>query len=199
MTVDANADAARETLGPTFTYGDARKAGVVDRCLYAWRGNGRIIALGGGVYRWADEPPANLDLIEIAERVPRATLCLETALAHHDLIDVIPTATDVAVPRGSHRPTLTAAIRLHQFHRETFDIGRDEIEVGARRPLGIYSPERSIIDIVRLRHAEGADLAWEGLRRWLSRSPRNTGQLVTMAAKFKGAETPIRSALEVLL
>ena len=192
-------DSIRSSLDSVFTYSEARSAGVTDRRLYAWRDDGTLLALGGGIYRWADAEPANLDLIEIAERMPRATLCLDTALVHHDLIDVIPPETDVAIPRGSHRARLTAPTRLHQFDRDTFDIGRDELEVGARRRLGIYTAERSIIDIVRLRHDQGTDLAWEALRRWLRRPGRNPGQLVAMAARFKGAEIPIRRALEVLL
>src|SRR5882724_5720131 len=91
------------------------------------------------------------------------------------------------------------AHRLHQFDRSTFDIGRDTFDVHARRPLGIYSAERSLIDVVRLRHDQGSDLAWEALRRWLSRHGRNPGQLIAMARQFKGAETPLRTALEVLL
>jgi hypothetical protein len=190
--------AARTRLGDLFTYGEAMEAGVSSRRLYALRDAGELVALGGGLYRWADAPPADLDLIEIAERVPRGTLCLETSLARHDLIDTIPAATDVAIPRGDHRPVLKAATRLHVFERATFDIGRDTFDVGARRRLGIYSPERSLIDLVRLRHDQGTALAWEALRRWLRRPGRNPGQLLRMAQQFKGAEVPLRAALEVL-
>jgi len=63
----------RKELGDTFTYGEAKQAGVGDRRLYALRDSGEIISLGGGVYHWADAPPADSDLIEIAERVPHAT------------------------------------------------------------------------------------------------------------------------------
>lgn len=189
----------RERLGDLFTYGEAIGEGVSDRRLYALRDAGDVIALGGGLYRWADAPPADLDLIEIAERVRHGTLCLETALAHHDLIDAIPAAIDIAVPRGATRPRLRAAHRLHQFDVGTFEIGRETLAVGARRPLGVYSAERSIIDLVRLRHDQGSDLAWEALRRWLSHRGRNPGQLISMARQFKGAEAPLRSALEVLL
>jgi hypothetical protein len=63
--------------------------------------------------------------VEIAERVLRATLCLETALARHGLIDAIPAAIDIAVPRGSTRPTLRAPCRLHQFDARTFDLERE--------------------------------------------------------------------------
>jgi integrase len=100
------------------------------------RDSGEIIALGGGVYRWADAPPADSDLIEIAERVPHAMLCLETALARHGLIDAIPAAIDIAIPRGSTRPALQAPSRIHQFDPRTFDLGREELNVGARRPIG---------------------------------------------------------------
>jgi hypothetical protein len=186
-------------LGELFTYSEAIRSGMSNRRIYALRDSGAIIALGGGLYRSATAPPADLDHIEIAERVPNATLCLETALAHHGLLDAIPAATDIAIPRGSHRPRLHAAHRLHHFDRATFDVDRDTIDVGARTPLGIYSPERSVIDFVRLRHSEGTDQSWEALRRWLERPGRNPGQLITLARRFKGAEPALRSALEVLL
>lgn len=189
----------REHLGDTFTYGEAKRAGVGDRRLYALRDDGQIVALGGGVYRWADAPPADFDLVEIAERVPRATLCLETALARHGLIDAIPTAIDIAIPRGTTRPALHAPSRIHQFDPRTFNLGRNELEVGARRPIGLYSAERSLVDVVRLRHLEGSEVAWEALRRWLGRPGRSPAQLIEMARAFPHAEPALRRALEVLL
>ena len=39
---------------------------------------GTLTVVGAGPYRFSDAPPADLDLIEIAERGPRATLCLKT-------------------------------------------------------------------------------------------------------------------------
>ena len=195
----AGAPDLREQLGDTFTYGEAKQAGVGDRHLYALRDSGQIISLGGGVYRWADAPPADSDLIEIAERVPHATLCLETALARHGLIDAIPSAIDIAIPRGSTRPALQAPCRIHQFDPRTFGLGREELEVGGRRPLGLYSPERSLVDVVRLRHLEGSEVAWEALRRWLGRPGRSPAQLMELAREFPHTEPALRRALEVLL
>ncbi len=198
MTAIALSD-LRALLGDTFTYGEAKRAGIGDKRLYRLRDSGGVIALGGGVYRWADAPPADIDLIEIAERVPRATLCLETALARHGLIDAIPAAIDIAIPRGSRRPSLRAPCRLHQFDPSTFDLGRQTVDVGARRPLGLYSAERSLIDVIRLRHLEGSDMAWEALRRWLGGPGRSPAQLTELARRFSGAEPALRRALEVLL
>jgi predicted transcriptional regulator of viral defense system len=189
----------RKPLDDTFTYREAGKAGLSDSRLYRLRDTGAIVAVGGGVYRWADAPAADLDLIEISERAPRATLCLETALARHGLIDSIPAAIDIAIPRGTTRPALKAPCRLHQFDPHTFDLGRDTLDIGARTPIGIYSPERSIIDIVRIRHLQGTDIAWEALRRWLRQPGRSPAQLMELAKRFAGAEPALRKALEVLL
>jgi hypothetical protein len=189
----------RTLLSDTFRYREAREAGLSDTRLYGLRDTGAILALGGGVYRWSDAPPADLDLVEVAERVPRATLCLETALARHELIDSIPAAIDIAIPRGKTRPTLKAPCRLHQFNPQTFDLGRETLEVDARTPLGIYSAERSLVDIVRIRHLQGSDIAWEALRRWLRQPGTSPAQLIETAKHFVGAEQAIRKALEVLL
>jgi hypothetical protein len=195
----AGHDSPRELLGDTFTYAEARHAGLSDRRVYGLRDSGQVISLGGGVYRWADAPPADDDLVEIAERVPKATLCLETALARHGLIDAIPAAIDIAIPRGSTRPVLRAPTRLHQFDARTFDVERERSDVGARRPLGLYTAERSIVDIVRLRHREGSALAWEALRNWLGRPGASPARLIEVAGRFPRAEPALRRALEVLL
>ena len=198
MTAIALSD-LRALLGDTFTYGEAKRAGIGDKRLYRLRDSGEITALGGGVYRWADAPPADIDLIEIAERVPRATLCLEAALARHGLIDAIPAAIDIAIPRGSRRASLRAPCRLHQFDPRTFDLERDLLDVGARRPLGLYTAERSILDAIRLRHREGSDLAWQALRRWLDRPGVNPARLTELAQQFPHSEPALRQALAVLL
>ena len=195
----AASEELHELLGDTFTYGEARRAGLSDRRLYGLRDAGQIIALGGGVYRWADAPPADDDLVEIAERVPRATLCLETALARHGLIDAIPAAIDIAIPRGSTRPALRAPCRLHQFDARTFDLERELLDVGARRPLGLYTAERSIIDAIRMRHREGSDLAWQALRRWLDQPGASPARLIELAQRFPHTDPALRQALAVLL
>ncbi len=88
---------------------------------------------------------------------------------------------------------------MHQFDRDTFGLGRDLLDVGARRPMGLYSAERSIVDVVRLRHREGSDLAWGALRRWLATPGRSPAQLVEIAGQLPRAEPALRRALEVLL
>ena len=189
----------RALVGDTFTYGQARRAGIGDMVIYRLRDASDIIALGGGVYRWADAPPADHDLIEIAERVPVATICLESALARHHLIDSIPALIDIAIPRDSTRPKLRAPVRLHHFAPGTFNLGREPLDIGDRKQICLYSPERTIVDVIRLRHHEGSDIAWEALRNWLDVPGRHPAQLLDLARHFRGAEKALRHAFEVLL
>ena len=189
----------RKSLPSAFTYTEARAAGLSAERLYAYRDQGLIDQIGRGLYRWADAPEIDQDLLEVAHRVPRGTLCLVTALARHGLTDIIPPRIDVAIPRGSRIPALRQTIDVHVFARKTFDVGREELAVGDKLSVGIYSLERTLVDVIRLRHREGPDVAWEALRRWIARKGSKPAALLAMAKHFHGAERAVRDALQVVL
>ncbi|MCE7082801.1 type IV toxin-antitoxin system AbiEi family antitoxin domain-containing protein [Streptomyces sp. ST2-7A] len=187
-------------LPETFRYADARRRGISDRLLRRLLDRGEVERLSRGVYRRADaDPLVDLDLIEAAQRAPNATMCLVSALAHHDLTDQIPASIDLAIPRGQRAPRTAGVVSWHHFARETFSIGREPLPVGADQPLAIYGAERCIIDAFRLRHLEGPELAVEALRRWLSRRSSRPAELMTMAKHFPRAAAPLRASLEILL
>ncbi|MHB8816580.1 MAG: type IV toxin-antitoxin system AbiEi family antitoxin domain-containing protein [Steroidobacteraceae bacterium] len=187
------------SLPAVFTYSDAMAAGLSAERLYRYRDEGHLEQFGRGLYRRANAPPADHNLLEIAHRVPEGTLCLITALARHGLTDVIPDRIDIAVPRGRRIPALHSPASIHVFAKDTFDLGRGMIKVGDGLTLGLYSAERSLVDMVRLRHREGAEIAWEALRRWLRRKGARPAALIEMARSFRGAENAVRHALEVVL
>src|ERR1700722_18290359 len=114
----------RGGLPSVFTYSRARAAGISAERLYAYRNQGLVDQIGRGLYRWADAPEIDQDLLEAAYRAPRATLCLSTALARHGLTDAIPDRLDVAIPRGSRIPALRSSVAIHVFAIKTFDLGR---------------------------------------------------------------------------
>lgn len=186
-------------LPVTFSYSEALDAGLSEWQLYRLRDQGLIASIGRGLYRRHDAAMADIDLIELARRAPSGTLCLTTALARHGLTDEIPSRIDVALPRGRHRPATTAPVAWHWFDPTTFEIGRTELPLDLATSIGIYGPERSIIDAIRLRHREGPDLAYAALRRWLRRPGASPSKLLTIAREFPKAERPLREALEILL
>jgi len=183
-------------LPDTFRYSEAL-GHVSERQLRGLVAEGQITALSRGLYRKSDWL-GDEDLVEIAAKSPRATLCLRSALARHDLIDDIPAVIDVAVPRGSWTPRTRVPVRWRHFDPDTFEIGRGQLDIGAGRSIGLYSAERSIIDAFRLRHLDGADMAYEALRRWLRRGGQ-PATLLRTAKAFPRALTALRQTLEVLL
>jgi len=189
----------RKALPGAFTYTQARAAGISAERLYAYRDQGLIDQIGRGLYRWADAPEVDQDLLEIAHRAPRGTLCLVTALARHGLTDIIPPRIDIAIPRGSRIPALREVVAVHVFARDTFDLGRQGLAVGDKLSIGLYSPERTLVDVIRLRHREGPDVAWQALRRWIARRGSKPAALLAMAKHFHGAEKAVRDALQVVL
>jgi len=188
-----------DLLPATFTHARARELGISDWALSAMRREGLLDQPTRGIYARAAGEALDNDLLTIATRAPYATMCLRSALARYDLIDDIPGSIDIAVPARTRPPKMDLPITWHKFAIDTFDIGREQIELAPGTSIGIYSAERCIIDAFRLRRLEGPELGHEALRRWLMRRGSQPGQLIRLASQFPRAETPLRRALEVLL
>lgn len=186
------------SLPNAFTYRFAHDRGVSDRRLREWVAAGAVDRLGHGAYRKADAPPADLDRVELALRAPEATLCLISALSHHDLTDAIPAVIDVALPREQRPLHVSASVRWHRFDARTFHLGREAVQVDEGIALGVYSAERSIVDVFRLRHREGDELAVEALRRWLKKPGATPARLLAMARHFPKAEPSLLNTLRIL-
>jgi hypothetical protein len=120
-------------------------------------------------------------------------------LARHGLSDAIPAANDIALPRGTRRPAVDSQVQWHWFDPVTFDLGRESMDIDVGTAIGIYTPERSIIDAFRTRGTEGHELGHEALRRWLRRRGSQPGELLELARQFPRAATPLSAALEALL
>lgn len=198
LNVDTLSSVNLYALPNAFSYSLAQERGLSDRRLRRLLADGALERLGHGLYRKADAPPADLDRIEIALRASDATLCLTTALSHHDLTDVIPPEIDVALPRSRRPPRVRPPVRWHRFRENTFDVGRETIEVDEGLSIGIYNAERSLIDAFRLRYQEGDEMAVEALRRWLKQPGVMPANLLAMAKHFPKAEPSLLHTLRIL-
>src|ERR1043166_2057319 len=79
--------------------------GIHPRTLYALRDSGEIEQVGRGLYRLSTAPPlSSPDLVPVAIRIPRAVVCLISALAHHGLTTQIPHTVDIALPSHANAP-----------------------------------------------------------------------------------------------
>lgn len=182
----------------TFTLAEAESRGVSRRRLERLRTAGTVERIGRGLYRRTDGDPVDHNLIEIAVKAHRPTMCLLSALARHELTDVIPAAHDIAVPRGAWKPVVSAPVHWHKFDPATFEIGRTEIRLDDTYALGLYDAPRSIIDAYRLQRDIGPDIANKALRRWLRRGGK-PADLMRLTRNFPVARSAILHAMQVLL
>ena len=185
-------------LGPVFRSKDAVAAGVSWRDLYSLRDDGHLLELSRGLFQLADAVgTGNVDLVTVCARAPHGMICLNSALAYWDLSDEIPVKVHLAVPEGSHRPTIGhPPTKVHVFRAATFALGRLEVREEQGERFWISDRERTVVDAFRLRHLIGDDIAHAALRRYLRQRPR-PARLSELARELR-VSTPVASALRVL-
>jgi predicted transcriptional regulator of viral defense system len=189
------------TLPPTFTTAQARQAGLSSRDLAALVSDDAVDELTRGVYRRTDAPEtAHADLLAVHTRAPHAVICGESALALHELIDDIPTAVHIAVPRGTRRPAISyPPIVVAQYAAKSFDLNIEEYEAAAGEFVPVYDAARSVVDAMRHRHRIGETLALAALGRYLRASgPDGVSDLQHIARELN-ALSLIRPAVEAVL
>lgn len=188
-------------LPSTFTARAASEAALSSRDLAVLREAGEIDELSRGVYRRADaEPTAHLDLLAVCTRVPQAVVCGESALSLHELIDDIPHEVHIAVPRGSHRPSISyPPTRVSQYAADTFGFGVERFEAAPRETVPVYSAARSVVDAMRLGGAAGRGLALSALNRYLRRHGQQGVADLQRVARELGGMPAIRPAIEAVL
>lgn len=187
------------SLPDTFTAGEARAAGVHPRELYSGRNAGAFVELSRGVFRRADAPAATYpDLLAVSRRAPRAVVCLLSAASVHDLTDELPTAVQIAVPRRTWPPKIDhPLVEVFVWDATTFELGLDHVEAAPGEPVRVYSPGRTVVDLMRMRRKIGESVAHIALRRYLSRRDARVGELLELARALD-VLGPVRAAVDVL-
>ncbi|MCW2885267.1 MAG: hypothetical protein QOE54_6598 [Streptosporangiaceae bacterium] len=188
-------------LRPTFTSTEALRAGISSRDLTRLLAAGELHELSRGVYRSAAAPEsAYLDLIAVAKRAPQAVVCGESALALHELIDDIPSAVHLAVPRGAHRPSISyPPVVVAQYAADTFRLGAEEFEAAPGEMVPVYGAARSVVDAMRHRKQIGESLALSALGRYVRGGGRGRVTELQQIAEVLGGLSIIRPAVEAVL
>jgi predicted transcriptional regulator of viral defense system len=84
---------------------DAIASGIYARTLTQLTQEGKLDQLTRGFYRLAAKKPlSNPDLVTVAVRVPKAVICLTSALSFHQLTTQIPHKVFIAIPEFSNSP-----------------------------------------------------------------------------------------------
>ena len=149
---------------------EALDLGVHPRTLYRLRDEGVLEQLSRGVYRLAVMADlANPDLVTVALRVPRAVICLISALAYHDATDEVPHEVHIALPRRTKRPRLDhPPLRIFWFSGSALSEGIQRVKVDGV-DVRIYDLPKTVVDCFRFRNKLGLDVAVNALNQALKR------------------------------
>lgn len=199
---DKQIDAVRRAFrrgGGILRTGEALDQGIHPRTLYAMRDAGLLERLERGLYRLADLPPlSDPDIVTVANKIPRAVICLISALDFHDITTQIPHEVSIAVSRGTEPPRLEyPPIRLYWFSGEAFTAGIETHQID-NTAVQVYSAEKTLADCFKYRNKIGMDTVLEALTLYRDQYRPKPGKLIEYA-KVCRVEKVMRPYLEALL
>lgn len=180
--------------------GEAIRLGVHPRTLYALRDRGEIEQVARGIYRLSTTPAlTSPDLVAVALRIPRAVICLISALVHHGLTTQVPHTVDVALPGHAQIPKLDSIpLRVFWYSEPSFSAGVESTSIDGVA-VRIYSPEKSIADCFKYRNKIGLDVAVQALRTYRERTRRPNLKALSKFARVDRVENVMRPYLEAVL
>jgi predicted transcriptional regulator of viral defense system len=159
---------------------------------------GELVRVGRGRYVLPQaEHSENLGLALVAAAVPRATICLLSALRFHGIGTQAPQEVWIAVEQGATRPRLDyPPVRVALVSGRAFGFGVERHVIDGV-PVRIYSAAKTVADCFKFRNRIGLDVALESLRDGL-RSRRFTRDALWAAAKVCRITAVIRPYLEAM-
>jgi predicted transcriptional regulator of viral defense system len=173
--------------------------GIPSATLYAMRETGIIVQESRGLYRLDEvELDQYPDLVQICQRVPKAVVCLISALDFHELTTQIPPRVTIALPRGARKPKIDyPPVQTVHMAPDAFEVGIDVHEINGL-PVRVYSPEKTIADCIKFRRMVGIDVVQEALTRYIGSTPLRVDDLLRYA-RIDRVEKQLRRYLEVLV
>lgn len=181
-------DLATKLLGQhgVMRLSDLRKHGVNPATLARMLDEGVLFKPSRGLYELADaEIEASHSLAEVAARVPKAVVCLTSALSFHEITLQLPRVIWIAIGSNGRKPTIDyPPIGVVYWGDKALTLGVNTHLVDSV-PVQITSPARSIVDCFRFRNKVGLDVAMEALRMGWRSQKVMAGDLVNYAQTLR--------------
>ena len=158
--------------------------------------SGAVHKLKRGLYKWSNTD--NYEMVDVARMVKDGVFCLHSAALFHELSTFIPGEYHVAIPDKS-KVVLPPypQIKLYYWDTVPYQTGIQEVTLNGAL-VRIYSPEKTVCDMIRFRQRVGMDSMKEVLKTYLDKPNRNLSLLLQIA-KTLGIEGVMRSYLEILV
>ncbi len=151
--------------GGIASYAEIIEAGFNKTHLKDSLNSGRIQKVDRGLYRLSDGTSlSNPDLVAVAIKVPKGTVCLLSALAFHEATNEIPKYVDIAIPRGVHANKIKyPPVKFYRFAPQAWKAGIEKHEIEGHE-IKVYNLAKTVADCFKFRNKIGMDIARDALK-----------------------------------
>ena len=171
-------------LGKTSTLRscDLRKMHISRMVLVRMLETGVLERVARGLYRKSGVLVSeNEELITVAKKTPKAVFCLLTALRFHNLTTQPSRGIWIAMPHGSHAPTMEYPhVKMIQLTDRVYSAGIETV-VTDQVQIKVYSPAKTVVDCFKFRNKIGLDVALEALKDALRKKKVTLDELYRFA------------------
>ncbi len=178
---------------------DVRQRGWAPQLLLSLHRAGRLQRVARGLYSLPDvEITEHQSALEVCQRVPKAVLCLLSALQFHEIGSQMPHEVWIALPEGTQAPVLDyPALRIARLRGAAYSEGIETVTTyGA--PIRVYGIAKTITDCFKFRNKIGLDVALEALKEaWSQR--KISMEEIHHFAKINRVERVMQSYLEAVV
>ena len=139
-----------------------------------------------GYYQLADGNTSSEEQL-IATLIPKAIICVESALFHYGYSDFAPRKWSIAVPRSMSRTKLDVdvlALQTYYVQPEIYELGRVTDDFYGVK-LSVYDRERTICDCFKYRSRLDHEIFSKALNAYVKDEKKNLQNLSIYAKKLR--------------
>ena len=139
-----------------------------------------------GYYQLADGNTSSEEQL-IATLIPKAIICVESALFHYGYSDFAPRKWSIAVPRSMSRTKLDVdalALQTYYVQSEIYELGRVTDDFSGVK-LSIYDRERTICDCFKYRSRLDCEIFSKALNAYAKDEKKDLQNLSIYAKKLR--------------
>lgn len=178
---------------------DLREHGWSPQLLIRLQETGRLRRVARGLYSLPDvEITEHQTLSEVCRRVPKAVICLLSALQFHELGTQLAREVWIALPESTQTPAMDyPPLRVTRLRGAAYSAGVQTVmEHGV--PMRVYGVAKTVTDCFKFRNKIGLDVAIEALKEaWRAR--KLTIDELTHFSRINRVERVMQPFLEVLV
>lgn len=160
---------------------------------------GYLECIRHGYYQLADWDTSSEEQL-IATLIPKAIICVESALFHYGYSDFAPRKWSIAVPRSMSRTKLNIdalALQTYYVQSEIYELGKTTADFNGVI-LPVYDRERTICDCFKYRSRLDNAIFNKALNAYVNDSKKDLRNLSGYAKKLR-VHKKVTELMEVLL